>query len=197
MSAQKQQKARDKELAQMKGIEGWFKRNYPELYAELKAEAEESGIPLTELIVRYVYWYREIKKGETFITKDDLKNVTPDSLLAAVKFFNYTLSQYIKIISYVNISQALTLLNYMLQLRGYPTTEVKTGGLLPTITLPEEKSKLDRVITSIIKGLETFTMGARKETLKEIAKESAREVVRELLRASESEGGEVKNEAQS
>jgi len=167
-----------REIAQVKGIEGVLAKKYPELYERLKAVAERTGQSLLDLIASYTNWAMELREFSTLVTPEDLKNITPESLYSALKMIMFFEERYIRLVSYINVSQALAIFDALRQLLLYqtvPSTQGQTTQpILPLV--PPQPSKIDRLIDAVLKGIELFSMG-REDVRKQIAEEVARKLL--------------------
>ena len=178
MSEDEIREEKHREIAQVKGIEGVLAKKYPELYERLKAVAERTGQSLLDLIASYTNWAMELREFSTLVTPEDLKNITPESLYSALKMIMFFEERYIRLVSYINVSQALAIFDALRQLLLYqtvPSTQGQTTQpILPLV--PPQPSKIDRLIDAVLKGIELFSMG-REDVRKQIAEEVARKLL--------------------
>jgi len=172
-----------KELAQVKGIEGVFAKKYPELYERLKAVSQQTGQSVLDLLASYTNWAMEIREFSTFVTPEDLKRISPEALYSALKLMMFFEERYVRLASYVNVSQALAIFDALRQLLIYQTATTQQGQpAQPLIPLmPPQPSRIDRLIDAILRGIEMFAMG-REDVRKQIAEEVAKKLI-ELAQA--------------
>lgn len=167
-----------RERAQEKGVEGVIARKYPDLYERVKEVAEVTGESVLDIIYKYAKWALEVQKFSSVLTMEDLKNVSPEALLAAMKMLLFFEQQYFKAIAYANLAQAVQLVQTWQQL----FTPYTTGGK-EVIPQPPPPSTVERWVNAILRAIELFTMG-REEVRRSLAKEVATELAK-LAESSE------------
>jgi hypothetical protein len=183
------EKAREK--AALKGVEGVLARRYPELYRALKEMAVETGQDVLDVFASLANWAFEVRKYSTVITKDDLKNITPESLHAAMKFLLFYQEQYYKTQAYANVAAVQSIYSIvegLLQARLAQASGREGAVILPPIPSP---STVERISQSILRAIELFTIGKP-----EITEQLATAVARKLIEMSQSGGGGAAAEAQ-
>jgi len=172
-----------KELAQVKGIEGVFAKKYPELYERLKAVSQQTGQSVLDLLASYTNWAMEIREFSTLVTPEDLKRISPEALYSALKLMMFFEERYVRLASYVNVSQALAIFDALRQLLIYQTATTQQGQpsqpLIPLMS--PQPSRIDHLIDAILRGIEMFTMD-REDVRKQIAEEVAKKLI-ELAQA--------------
>ena len=178
MSEEEAREEKHREISQIKGIEGVFAKRYPELYEKLKIVSQQTGQSLLDLIASYTNWAIELRQFSTLVTPEDLKHITPEALYSALKMIMFFEERYIRLVSYINVSQALAIFDALRQLLLYQTVPTTQGQpsqpLLPL--MPPQPSKIDRLIDAIIKGIEVFSMG-REDVRRQIAEEVAKRLI--------------------
>ena len=185
-----------KELAREKGIEGYIKKKYPQVYEFLRAEADKKGKTVTELLVEYANYGASIKKWGSMVTLEDLKDVDPKALYVAIKLLNWASQQYFTTLAYANVSAIQAMHQLMMQQMTwwqsmYATEESGEGKIVtpPMPSLPPQRaSKLDKLVELIIEGIRAFNttmqQGVQQNMAKKVggtveskAKEIAKKVV--------------------
>lgn len=166
------------DLPQVKGIEGVLARRYPQVYERLKALSEQTGQSILDLLVSYTNWALDIREYGSYITEQELKKITPEALYTALRFLMFFEDRYIRLASYVNVSNALAIFDAIRQLlvqSTVSTSQQQTTQVLPII--PPQPSTVDRFVNAIIKAIDMFSMG-RSELRKELAKDIASELIK-------------------
>jgi len=161
-----------------RGIEGVVARKYPQLYEKLKDISERTGQSVLDLMASYTNWAIEVREFSTMVTHEDLANVTPESLFASLKLLLFFEERYIRLISYMNVANALAIFNALRELLTYSTTTTTQQAPSPILPLvPQQPSRLERLLDAIIKGIEMATLGSG-EIRRQLAREIAEEIVR-------------------
>jgi len=147
-------------------------KKYPSLAEKLKKIAEDTGMPVEEVVASYLNWAVEVREFSTYVTEADLKKVTPEALTSALKLMMFMEQQYFKVLAYANLAQGIQLYNIIASaMRGVAPAEA--GIQLP----PPSPSTVEKLVNSILRAVELFTLG-RPEIRQELAKEVAKELVR-------------------
>jgi hypothetical protein len=180
-----------RERAAVKGVEGVLARRYPELYKALREMAEETGQDVLDLFASLANWAFEVRKYSTVITKEDLKNITPEALHAAMKFVLFYQEQYYKVQAYANVAalqSIYSMVEGLLQARLAQVSGREGAVVLPPIPSP---STVERIAQSILRAIELFTIGKP-----EVTEQLATAVARKLIEMSQGGGGGAATEAQ-
>lgn len=160
--------------AQEKGIEGFLKRYNPVLYEKLKALSEQTGSSIPELLSNYTEWALEIREYSTLITKEDLKNITPEALYSALKFILFFEERYIRTMSYISISNALAILDVINRL----AQQQQVPPVIPTPPQPQpQPDRFSKLVDAVIRGIEAFQQSQEVQR-KLLANEIATSIVR-------------------
>jgi len=157
--------ARARAIAQEKGVEGWIKKAYPELYEVFKREAEASGRKIIDVIMEHANYGLSVKRYQGLISEEDLKDITPKSLYASIKLLNWASQQYFTTLAYANVSvvEALQQLVFNVMMRiqsmyygGGGGEGGKGGGAVPPPIPPMyRKTIADKIVDLVIEGLRT------------------------------------------
>jgi hypothetical protein len=167
-----------KELAREKGVEGVIAKKYPQLYERLKTLSEQTGQSVIDLMASYTNWALEIREFSTLVTPEDLTKITPEALYSALKLLLFFEERYIRLASYVNVSQGLAVFDALRQLLlSTQVAQQQSQQPLPSLLIPPQPSTVDRLINSIVRAIEMFSMG-REEVRRELAKSIAEELIR-------------------
>jgi hypothetical protein len=167
-----------KELAREKGIEGVFAKRYPELYERLKQIAEQTNQSIVDLIASYTNWALELREFSSVLTKEDLRNITPDSLYSAMKLLLFLEERYLRIAGYINWNSLIALIDVFNRMAlAYQTSSSQSSPspIIPFIPSQPEPDRSNRLLEMVLKTLEYFSMG-REDVRKQLAKEVAREL---------------------
>jgi len=174
----------EKETARRLGVEGVLARKYPELYQKLKDLSVKTGQSVLDLLASYTNWALELREYSTYVTDEDLKNVTPESLYSALKLLLFFEERYIRLASYVNISTATALLDYIKSLY-YPIPQQASPSQppppLPPIP-PSQPDRFTRLMDAILRAIEMFSMGSE-----DVRRKLAYDIAQELIKLSQSE----------
>jgi len=172
----------ERETARRLGVEGVFARKYPELYRRLKDLAEKTGQSFIDLLASYTNWALELREYSTYITEEDLKNVTPQSLYAALKMLLFFEERYIRLASYVNISTATAILDYVKSLYYQFPTQTSPSQPPPPIPIipPSQPDRFTRLMDAILRAIEMFSMGSE-----DMRRKLANDIAQELIRLSQ------------
>ena len=177
-----------------RGAEGVIARKYPQLYEKLKEISERTGQSILDLLASYTNWALEIREFSSMVTQEDLANITPESLYASLKLLMFFEERYIRLISYMNVANALAIFNALRELLTYSTTaataQQTTAPLLPLV--PPQPSRVERLIDAILRGIEMATLGS-EGTRRQLAREIAEEIVK--LASQQQTPSEVKAES--
>jgi hypothetical protein len=167
-----------KELAREKGVEGVIAKKYPQLYERLRTLSEQTGQSVIDLLASYTNWALEIREFSTLVTPEDLHEITPKALYSALKLLLFFEERYIRLASYVNVSQGLAVFDALRQLLLSTQVAQQQSTQQPLLPLvPPQPSTVDRLINSIVKAIEMFSMG-REEVRRELARSIAEELIR-------------------
>jgi hypothetical protein len=167
-----------KEIAREKGIEGVFAKRYPELYERLKQIAEQTNQSVIDLIASYTNWALELREFSGVLTKEDLKNITADSLYSAMKLLLFLEERYLRIAGYISWNNLIALLdvfNRMYMAYSGSQSQTPPAPILPLPSPQQEADKTGKLFDVILKTLEYFSMG-REDVRKALAKEVAKEL---------------------
>ena len=148
-------------------------RKYPALAEKLKKISEETDTPIDEVIASYLNWALELKEFSTLITESDLKKITPESLVSALKLMMFMEQQYFKVLAYANLAQGIQLYNTIVQAIRGAVPETGGGITIP----PPTPSTVDRWVNAILRAIELFTLG-RPEVREQLAKEVAQQLLK-------------------
>jgi hypothetical protein len=166
------------ELAREKGVEGVLAKKYPDLYERLKQISEQTGQSILDLIASYTNWALEIREFSTLVTPEDLKRINSEALYSALKLLLFFEERYIRMASYVNVSQALAIFDALRQLyiaTAPMQTQQQQQPIIPFV--PPQPSTIDRFINAVVRAIEIFSMG-REEVRRTLAKEIAEELIK-------------------
>jgi hypothetical protein len=174
--------AQEKETARRLGVEGVLARKYPELYQKLKDLSVKTGQSVLDLLASYTNWALELREYSTYVTDEDLKNVTPESLYSALKLLLFFEERYIRLASYVNISTATAILDYVKSLY-YPISTQSSPSQPPPPLPPIPPSQPDRftkLMDAVLRAIEMFSMGSE-----DVRRRLAYDIAQELIKLSQ------------
>jgi hypothetical protein len=177
-----QKPEQEKETARRLGVEGVLARKYPELYQKLKDLSVKTGQSVLDLLASYTNWALELREYSTYVTDEDLKNVTPESLYSALKLLLFFEERYIRLASYVNISTATAILDYVKSLY-YPVSTQSSPSQPPPPLPPIPPSQPDRftkLMDAILRAIEMFSMGSE-----DVRRRLAYDIAQELIKLSQ------------
>jgi len=166
-----------KELAREKGVEGVIAKKYPQLYERLKTLSEQTGQSIIDLLASYTNWALEIREFSTLVTPEDLMKITPEALYSALKLLLFFEERYIRLASYVNVSQGLAVFDALRQLLLSTQVTQQQSAQQPLLPLVPQPSTVDRLVSAIVRAIEMFSMG-REEVRRELARSIAEELIR-------------------
>jgi hypothetical protein len=172
----------EKETARRLGVEGVLARKYPELYQKLKDLSVKTGQSVLDLLASYTNWALELREYSTYVTDEDLKNVTPQSLYSALKLLLFFEERYIRLASYVNISTATAILDYVKSL--YYPVQVQSSPSQPPPPLPlipqQQSDRFTRLMDAILRAIEMLSMGSE-----DVRRRLAYDIAQELIKLSQ------------
>jgi len=172
----------ERETARRLGVEGVLARKYPELYQRLKDLSVKTGQSVLDLLASYTNWALELREYSTYVTEEDLKNITPQSLYAALKLLLFFEERYIRLASYVNISTATAILDYVKSL--YYPIQVQSSPSQPPppipIIPPSQPDRFTKLMDAIVRAIEMFSMGSE-----DVRRKLANDIAQELIRLSQ------------
>jgi len=172
----------EKETARRLGVEGVLARKYPELYQKLKELSAKTGQSVLDLLASYTNWALELREYSTYVTDEDLKNVTPESLYSALKLLLFFEERYIRLASYVNISTATAILDYVKSLYYPIQTQTSPSQPPPPIPMipPSQPDRFTKLMDAILRAIEIFSMGSE-----DVRRRLAYDIAQELIRLSQ------------
>lgn len=180
-----------RERAAVKGVEGVIARRYPELYNNLKKFAEETGQDVLDVIATFAQWAYEVKKYSPIITKEDLKNITPESLYAALKFVKFYMEEFYRAQSYANVAavQAIyQIVEAIISGRLAQMRQEETGFRL-IAPAPPSPSTIESLARTVLRAIELFTLG-RPEVQEELATKVASKIMELATKGSSASSGQ-------
>jgi len=167
-----------------RGIEALLARKYPELYKQLREIAEESGVSVFDLMASLSQWAVEVRTAQRTITKEDLKNVTPEALNAALKLVLFYQEQYYKVQAYANVAAVQALYNIAEGiLAGRLAAMRSEEGRTAIPLLPPSPGTVERIANAVLRAIELFTLGKP-----EVSEQIATAVAKKLIELSQQGG---------
>ena len=178
-------------------------KRYPELAERIRRIAEQTGMDPDELIASYTNWAIQVREFTGYLTSEDIKKVTPESLLASAKLLMFLQDQYFRILAYSPMQQAIQLYNIIAQAvasaYGYyhPTATATQSQQVVAPPPPPQPAMSERMLSAILRAIELFTGGRSIEEKEEFARMVARFVANELIKAYQQEQVQKQSQAQS
>lgn len=150
-----------KELAREKGIEGYIKKKYPDVYQLLKQESEKSGKPIIELLTEFANYGLSVKRYAGVLTEKDLENLDPKSLYVAIKLLNWASQQYFTTLAYSNIASIQTMHQLLMQMMSYYQGLYSEGEgekmATPPLMLPPARAdRISKLVDLVTEGIRAF-----------------------------------------
>lgn len=157
-----------------------------ELMRKLEELAFINNMSVEEVVYNILKQAIEKREEETTLTERDFKNITPEALYSAFKLLNAIESRYIRVLSYVNVSNAVSIIQliYDIYNRYYQVLQQsQTQTPPPPPLLPPPQPQSQNMLSSLFKAIELFTLG-REDVRKTLARDIAIELVN-ILKPSE------------
>ncbi|MCD6418482.1 hypothetical protein J7M00_06850 [bacterium] len=155
-----------KELAQVKGIEGYIKKKMPDIYEELKAVADKQGEPLINILVKYAQYGLGVQKYQKVITPDDLEGVDPKAIYIAIKLLNWASQQYFTTLAYANVSSLQALHQMLMNMMNWYAMMAQpsegeegkavTMPMVPMPMAPKQTDKFEKFMEMVTEGIRAF-----------------------------------------
>jgi len=187
----------DKELARVKGIEGYIKKKYPNLYEFFKKESEKKGKPVIELIMEYANFGASVKQWGATITPEELEGLDPKSLYIALKLMEWISQKFFTVLAYANVSTVQAMHQMVMQqmalMQGMG--EESGGGGAPVIMpAPARAHRLDKLVDLVREGIRAFNIMMQQQVSQQSSSQSttssiARRIAERLKASSEGEEG--------